>query len=196
MKKRLLALLLTAMMVFTVIGCGKEEDKTEAETTGISSQEEIVKLVNEDLPGIAAERDSAVKIYNDYFESGADIDSETWKDQLENEALASYDAYLEKLAALTYTNSDVQNLKDLFEKSAKSQRDAIQYVVDSINAVDSTKLADAQQAIEDSRTYLGMYQDELKRLCESYGITIKGEFQETSTLTDASASDASSTDGE
>ena len=83
----------------------------------------------------------------------------------------------------------------LFEKSAKYQRDAIQYVVDSINAVDSSKLADAQQAIEDSRTYLGMYQDELKRLCDSYGIKINGEFQNT-TMTDASATDASPTDGE
>ncbi len=192
MKKRLLALLLTALMVFTVVGCGDKEEKTEAEKTGVNSQEEIVKLVNEDLPGIAAERDSAVKIYNDYFESGADIDSETWKSQLENDALTSYDAYLEKLAALTYTNSDVQNLKDLYEKSAKYQRDAIQYVVDAINAVDSTKLADAQQAIEDSKTYLGMYQDELKKLCESYGITIVGEFQ-TTTMTDATSSDA---DGE
>lgn len=196
MKKRLFVLFMSVLMALAMIGCGKKEDKTEEAKNGASSPEEIVKLVNEDLPGIAAERDKAVEIYNGYFADGADIDSETWRAQLEDEALVSYDAYLEKLAALTYTNSDVQNLKDLFEKSAKSQRDAIQYVVDSINAVDSTKLADAQQAIEDSRTYLGMYQDELKRLCESYGITIKGEFQETSTLTDASASDASSTDGE
>ena len=195
MKKRLLALLLTALMAFAIIGCGKEEEKTEAEKTGLSSPEEIVKLVNEDLPGIAAERDSAVKIYNDYFESGADIDSETWKNQLENEALVSYDAYLEKLSALTYTNADVQNLKDLYEKSANSQRAAIQCVVDAINAVDSTKLADAQQNIEDSKTYLGMYQDELKKLCETYNITIVGEFQ-TTTMTDASATDATNTDAD
>ena len=195
MKKRLLVLCMTLVMALAMIGCGKEEDKTEETKSGVTSQEEIVKLVNEDLPGIAAERDKAVEIYNGFFGDGADIDSETWKGQLENEALTSYDAYLEKLAALTYTNSDVQNLKDLFEKSAKYQRDAIQYVIDSINAVDSTKLADAQQAIEDSRTYLGMYQDELKRLCDSYGIKIVGEFQ-TTTMTDASATDASPTDGE
>jgi hypothetical protein len=40
-----------------------------------------------------------------------------------------------------------------------------------------------------------MYQDELKRLCDSYGIKINGEFQNT-TMTDASATDASPTDGE
>ena len=195
MKKRLVALFMTVLMALAVIGCGKKEDKTEEAKSGASSQEEIVKLVNEDLPGIAAERDKAVEIYNGFFADGADIDSETWKGQLENDALTAYDAYLEKLAALTYTNADVQNLKDLFEKSAKYQRDAIQYVVDSINAVDSSKLADAQQAIEDSRTYLGMYQDELKRLCDSYGIKINGEFQNTA-MTDASATDASPTDGE
>ncbi len=196
MKKKLLLLFMTVLMAFCLMGCGKDEEKDDTSSdTGVTSQEEIVKLVNEDLPGIAAERDSAVAIYNKYFESGADIDSEAWKDQLKNEALTSYDAYLEKLAALSYTKSDVQNLKDLFEKSAKYQRDAIQYVIDAIESVDSTKLNDAQQAIDDSRTYLNMYQDELKRLCESYGIQMVGEFH-TATMTDASASDATSTDGE
>ena len=65
MKKRILALVLATAMVFGVVGCGKKKDKEEA--TGASVQEEIVKLVNEDLPGIAADRDNAVSIYNDYF---------------------------------------------------------------------------------------------------------------------------------
>ena len=191
MKKRILALVLATAMIFSVVGCGKKKDKDEA--TGASVQEEIVKLVNEDLPGIAADRDNAVSIYNDYFKDSSSQDSESWKTKLESEALTSYDTYLANLDALTYENAEVQNLKDLFAKSASSQRDAIQYVVDAITDLDSTKLDDASQSIKDSKTYLQMYEDELERLCDEYGITINGEFQSPS-LVDASVTDASSSD--
>lgn len=193
MKKRILALVLATAMVFGVVGCGKKKDKEEA--TGASVQEEIVKLVNEDLPGIAADRDNAVSIYNDYFKDSSSQDSESWRTKLESEALTSYDTYLANLDALTYENSEVQNLKDLFAKSASSQRDAIQCVVDAINNLDSAKLGDASQCIDDSETYLKMYEDELKRLCETYNIEIIGEFQ-SSKLVDASTGDASAADPE
>ena len=193
MKKRILALVLATAMIFSVVGCGKKKDKDEA--TGASVQEEIVKLVNEDLPGIAADRDNAVSIYNDYFKDSSSQDSESWRTKLESEALTSYDTYLANLDALTYENSEVQNLKDLFAKSASSQRDAIQCVVDAINNLDSAKLGEASQCIDDSETYLKMYEDELKRLCETYNIEIIGEFQ-SSKLVDASTGDASATDPE
>ena len=193
MKKRILALVLATAMIFSVVGCGKKKDKDEA--TGASVQEEIVKLVNEDLPGIAADRDNAVSIYNDYFKDSSSQDSESWKTKLESEALTSYDTYLANLDALTYENAEVQNLKDLFAKSASSQRDAIQCVVDAINNLDSAKLGEASQCIADSETYLKMYEDELKRLCETYNIEIIGEFQ-SSKLVDASTGDASATDPE
>ncbi len=193
MKKRILALVLATAMIFSVVGCGKKKDKDEA--TGASVQEEIVKLVNEDLPGIAADRDNAVSIYNDYFKDSSSQDSESWKTKLESEALTSYDTYLANLDALTYENAEVQNLKDLFAKSASSQRDAIQCVVDAINNLDSAKLGEASQCIDDSETYLKMYEDELKRLCETYNIEIIGEFQ-SSKLVDASTGDASATDPE
>ena len=200
MKKRILAVLLSAAMVFSVVGCGKKKDDDSAADPEATVQEEIVKFVNEDLPSINADRDSAVSVYNAYFEDGADQDSEAWKTKLENEALASYDTYLENLNGFEYTNAEVSNLRDLYAKSAHSQRDAIQYVVDAITDLDSTKLDDASQSIKDSKTYLQMYEDELERLCDEYGITINGEFQSPSlvdaSVTDASASDASATDAE
>ena len=96
MKKRILAVLLSAAMVFSVVGCGKKKDEDAADPDA-TVQEEIVKFVNEDLPSIASDRDSAVSIYNAYFEDGADQDSEAWKTKLESEALVSYDTYLANL---------------------------------------------------------------------------------------------------
>ena len=191
--KKLKYLLLAALMCLALAGCGKkDEDTTEAATeassdAAVKPQDEIVQLVNVDLPAIAADRDSAVAIYNKYFEEGADIDSEAWKNQLQNEALTSYDTYLTNLKALSYQNGEVQNLVDIYVKSAEYQRDAIQYVIDAMNDVDTDKLDEASSAIADSKTYLGMYEKELTRLCESYGINMIGDF---GTATDASSTDA------
>ena len=125
----------------------------------------------------------------EYFESGDEGDSETWKNRLENEALPSYDSYLEKLKALSYENAEVQNLLDLFIKSSENQREAIQHVINSVTELDTEELTNAEQCITDSETYLKMYEDGLESLCDKYNIEIVGEFQ-TSTMTDATESDA------
>ena len=190
MKKRLLALILSTALVLSFTGCGKEEKKTALEIqTGATVQEELVQLVHSDLPSIADNRDKAVSVYNAYFKDGAELDSETWKKQLQDEALASYDAYLADLDKLIYNNSEVVNLKSLFAKSANSQRDAIDYVIQAIDEVDTAKLDQAQQSIKDSKTYMSMYEDELKSLCDKYGVTIEGKFQY-GTSTDASGTDS------
>ncbi len=186
--KKILALVLSLAMVLSFAGCGKkDEGETSTEEGAVAVQEEIVQLVNVDLPGLADKRDSAVAIYNDYFSDSASKDSETWKNQLENEALASYNEYLESLNNLNYENAEVINLRDLFIKSSESQRDAIQYVVNAISDVSTDNLDLAQESIKDSETYMKMYQEELKSLCEKYNITMIGEFN-TSTETDAASS--------
>ena len=186
--KKFLALVLSAALVLSFAGCGKkDEGETTTEATGKAVQEEIVQLVNVDIPGLADKRDSAVAIYNDYFADSTSKDSETWRGKLENEALVTYDEYLESLNSLSYENAEVTNLRDLYIKSSEAQRDAIQYVVNAISEVDTENLDLASSSIKDSETYMKMYQEELKSLCEKYNITMIGEFG-TSTETDAASS--------
>ncbi|MCR5214904.1 MAG: hypothetical protein K6E10_10865 [Eubacterium sp.] len=190
--KKFLVLVTSLIMVFSLSACGKEEEATteavtEESSTGVTAPEEIVQLVNVDLPAIAADRDSAVAIYNKYYEDGADIDSETWKEELKTTAIPAYETYLTNLKALSYSNGEVQNLLDIYVKSAEYQKDAMDTVVSAIEEVDTDKLDEANSMITDSKTYMGMYEDELTRLCQSYGISMIGDF---GTATDASATDA------
>ena len=191
MKKKFMTFFLALSMVLLLVGCGKKEEEAAStdDSATASVQEEVVKFVNTDLPAIAGDRDSAVNVYNQYFTQESDQDSEAWRSKLETEALASYNSYLDKLNALSYENAEVNNLKDLYVKSSEGQRDAIQHVINAISEVNTDELDAAQQCITDSETYLKMYQDELTRICNSYGIEMIGEFS-TSTLTDASSTDA------
>ena len=94
MKKRILVLALGLALVTGVTACGKNEEDTTASAVAektISLQQEIVNFVGTDLPGIAADRDAAVKIYNAYFAAGADQDSEKWMNN--QKGLLSLTAY-------------------------------------------------------------------------------------------------------
>ena len=185
--RKFLTLLLSVILVLGMIGCGKKQEEVTEEVVQedfSAIKKEIVQMVNNDIPSIAHDRDSAVEIYNNYFKKGANIDSETWLGQLEGDALVSYDRYMKNLEALTYQSSEVMSLKDIFVKSASSQRDAIQNVIDSIKAGNPGKLDTAKQSINDSITYLKMYEDELDQLCTKYGIKIVGEFQSSSLTVD------------
>ncbi len=192
--RKFLIIATSVVMLFSFAACGKKDDNSSETTEAVTeagaptSPEEIVQLVNVDLPAIAADRDKAVEIYNSYYVPGADIDSETWKEQLQNDAIPTYETYLNNLKALSYTNGEVQNLLDLYIKSAEYQKDAMDTVVAAIDEVDTDKLDEANSMISDSKTYLGMYEEELTRLCEFYGINMIGEFN--SSPTDASATDA------
>ena len=127
--RKFLTLLLSVILVLGMIGCGKKQEEVTEEVVQedfSAIKKEIVQMVNNDIPSIAHDRDSAVEIYNNYFKKGANIDSETWLGQLEGDALVSYDRYMKNLEALTYQSSEVMSLKDIFVKSASSQRDAIQ----------------------------------------------------------------------
>lgn len=200
MKNKLFAGLLIMTLVLSLAGCGKKTAVT-TESTGACVEQELTKMVSKDLPGIASDRDKAVEIYNSYFATASVSDaseSDAWETKLETEALPSYDKYLSNLDALNYSNQSVQNLKNSYENSAKCQRAAIQYVVNALKTADSTQLDNAVTKMNDSMYYLKQYEDDLKALCDSNGITLNGTLQ-TATLTDAvlsTLSDATPTSAE
>ncbi len=173
MKKKIYALFLTVLMVLSVAACGKKEDSSKDDT---ALKEEVVKFVNEDLPSISAERDSAVSLYNQYFEEGAGMDSETWLSSLEGTAIVDYEIYLHNLEALVVTTPEVTNLKTLYQQCAQNQYGAMQDVISALKNGDMTLLDSAQEKISISESYMRQYEEALKSLCDQYGITINGSF--------------------
>ena len=176
MKKKLLVVCMTFAMMFSFGGCGKKDEtpvSTEAKTeAGITVGAEVEQFVNRDLPSITSERDKAVRLYQAYFEKS--MDSEQWLSSLENDAITSYDSYLEKLKAFEYTTPEVQGLQSTYLQSAQLQRDAIQDVIDGIKNSDATYFDSAESKIEQSETYMATYKNDLKTICADNNITIYG----------------------
>ena len=112
------------------------------------------------------------------------MDSEQWLSSLENDAITSYDSYLEKLKGFEYTTAEVQNLQSQYLQSAQLQRDAIQDVIDGIKNSDVAYFDSAEEKIQQSEEALSAYKSSLRSVCESNGITINGDIGE-ATSTDA-----------
>jgi hypothetical protein len=184
MKKKLLVVCMAFTMMFSFTACGKQETtETEAATeAGVTVGAEVEQFVNRDLPSISSERDKAVRLYKAYFEKS--MDSEQWLSSLENDAITSYDSYLEKLKGFEYTTAEVQNLQSQYLQSAQLQRDAIQDVIDGIKNSDVAYFDSAEEKIQQSEEALSAYKSSLRSVCESNGITINGDIGE-ATSTDA-----------
>jgi len=193
--KRIVIAAMAMSLVMGITACSDttedattEEVTTEASVTDAYDESDairsdIVKFINEDLPSIESERNSAVAVYNSYFEDGGS-DSESWVSSLESEAIVSYDSYLEKLAAFTYETSQVTELRDLYLSSAQCQRDAIMSVITGLKNGDSSFTTDTNTYIDQSKEYLTQYQELLQTLCSENNITIKNSSQ-TASGTDA-----------
>ena len=128
MKKKLLVVCMAFTMMFSFTACGKQETtETEAATeAGVTVGAEVEQFVNRDLPSISSERDKAVRLYKAYFEKS--MDSEQWLSSLENDAITSYDSYLEKLKGFEYTTAEVQNLQSQY-----LQRRRMRFVILHLN---------------------------------------------------------------
>lgn len=175
-------LLLAAVLIFWGCGSSGRENTAASPTDGAVEKQEILQLVNTDLPAIAPDRDHAVELYNSYFSGSRATagDAESWLEKLQNDALTSYDRYLQNLDQLQYESKEVNELKALYRNCASLQRDAIQQVVNALQSSDSQGLDKAKQDISDSEVYLKQYEDMLKKLCQKNGITISGSFQTSS----------------
>jgi len=184
-------LLITALgmaMTAGLTGCGDKETATTAADTGaapvsteavtseltVTLQDEILNFVGKELPGIAAERDEAVSLYNSYFADGSDKNSEKWMSTLSEQALPKYDSYLTKLKALTAVNPEVEELKKLYVESADLQRAAIEDVINAIKNADTSLLEYAQNKVNDSKTKLGEYEQKLQSMCTANNIVLQG----------------------
>ncbi len=193
MKKKIYAFLLMLATLVIAAGCGKKEEAEVDDSKAL--KEEIVKFVNEDLPGISAERDAAVEIYNQYFEDGASLDSDTWLASLEQTALVDYETYLQNLDSIEVTTPEVTNLKTLFKQSAQNQYDAMTDVVNALKEADTTLLDSAAEKIAISNDYMRQYEEALQRLCTEQGINVEGTFAMIEMATAGDAESESSEEG-
>lgn len=173
MKKKIAAFLIMVMMLGVLGGCSKDTDAGYEEPgTNPETAKEIVRLVTEDIPGCSTKRDSAVEAYNDFFASEGSADINQWLATL-TDAKTEYEEYISELDSIEVHSADAQELKSLYEKSAKLQYDAMNDIVIALSEYDSSYFDTANEKMSESRNALRDYEDKVKEKAGAFGITLK-----------------------
>lgn len=177
-KKKIYGLLIMIMMLCMATACGKKgnDDKTDVKT-------DLLKFVNEELPEIESKKETAINIYNSYFET-ENLDITVFLNDMEQTAIPSMQSYMDALEAIEVSTDEVKNLKDLYSLGCQLQLDAMNKVVLAIKEENTQYLTEASQMITQSETYLAQYEQELKKLAANNNIKVYGA-AETGTSTDA-----------
>ena len=184
MKKRLYIGVLTLALCCFAVGCGdKKEKDPKAELRA-----DIVEFVNEELPSIKADRDSAVAIYNNYF-TADDVSVEAFAADLRANAIPTMETYIVNLTAVEVSTDEVEGLKNLYLQSAQKQYEAMNKVASAIEEQNTDYLTEADVLINESKSLLTQYESQLKILAFDNDITINGTFTSQTTEPESATSD-------
>lgn len=146
-------------------GCGGnavvEEDAVKADLNSYLSQMETIQPVQQ----------QAINEYNSYVNS-SDSDSQELLTALNDSIIPTYQSYLTQLNAVTADTAEVQTVKAVCVDGADKQLEALNKVVEAIDACDTSMLSEADVLIADSENIFGDYERQLKDLASQHEINL------------------------
>ncbi len=174
MKKKLFVVLTGIVMALSLVACGKDKEATEAVEETNAVQEDLVEFINVELPGIAADKDNALTIYNSYF-TGSDIDNAALVADLKNNAIPSMETYISNLSAIETKTTEVAEVKQLYLMGIQKQYEAMKMVVNAIENEMPDYLVQAEALIVEAQIYMTDYETKVVEIANSNQITINSE---------------------
>ncbi len=169
MKKKIYIVAMILALSATLCGCGKKEEKEDT----ASVRDDVIEFVNQELPAIEADRNSAIAVYNSYFVSD-DVDLDLFVSNMNSSAIPSMETYISNLTAIEVATDEVVILKNMCLQCAQKQHDAMKKVVLAIEEQNPDYLSEAEGLISEAETTMAEYQEELKAIAADNNITISG----------------------
>ena len=187
MKKRIYFTGLVIALSLAVVGCGKNKDKNNTEsTTEITASDtnaatgeydevktDLLTFVNEELPKIESKKNIALEIYNSNFDT-ENINVDEYAEKLDKEAVPAMKEYIDELTAISVKTEEVETLKQYLLESAKKQQKALKQVSRAISEPNRTYLKKADKNILKAKELTDTYKEEMTKLAKNCGINVIG----------------------
>lgn len=174
MKKKICIILTGLMMVCSLAACGKDNKEEKPADEGVTVQEDLVEFINDELPGIAENKDNALSIYNSYF-TGDSIDNDALVTDLKNNAIPSMETYISELNDIEVDTAEVEEIKQLYMMGVQKQYEAMKMVVNAIENEMPDYLVQAEALIVEAQIYMGDYEAKVVEIASNNNITINSE---------------------
>lgn len=154
----------TVSLLACLGACGSAEPEADAVKEDLNSylsQMETIQPVQQ----------QAINEYNSYVNS-ADSDSQELLAALNDSIIPTYQSYLTQLNAVTADTSEVQAVKAVCVDGADKQLEALNKVVEAIDACDASMLSEADVLIADSENLFSDYETQLTSLASQHEINL------------------------
>ena len=184
MKKKICIILTGLMMTCALVACGKDKKEEVAVDETKTVQEDLVEFINDELPGIATDKDNALTIYNSYF-NGTEVDNSALLTDLKSNAIPSLEKYIENLSAIEVETDEVKEVKQAYLMGVQKQYEAMKMVVNAVENEMPDYLVQAEALIVEAQTYMNDYENKVKELAASNQITINSNTISSGTVEEA-----------
>lgn len=184
MKKKICIILTGLMMTCALVACGKDKKEEVAVDETKTVQEDLVEFINDELPGIAIDKDNALTIYNSYF-NGTEVDNSALLTDLKSNAIPSLEKYIENLSAIEVETDEVKEVKQAYLMGVQKQYEAMKMVVNAVENEMPDYLVQAEALIVEAQTYMNDYENKVKELAASNQITINSNTISSGTVEEA-----------
>ena len=184
MKKKICIILTGLMMTCALVACGKDKKEEVAVDETKTVQEDLVEFINDELPGIATDKDNALTIYNSYF-NGTEVDNSALLTDLKSNAIPSLEKYIENLSAIEVETEEVKEVKQAYLMGVQKQYEAMKMVVNAVENEMPDYLVQAEALIVEAQTYMNDYENKVKELAASNQITINSNTISSGTVEEA-----------
>ncbi len=188
-KKKVCILLSGVVMVCALTACGKDKAGDAKADDGNVVQEDLVEFINEELPGIAADKDNALTVYNSYF-TGASVDNAALVADLKSNAIPSMETYISNLNAIQVETAEVEEIKQLYLMGVQKQYEAMKMVVNAIESEMPDYLVQAEALIVEAHTYMSDYEAKVVQVANNNNIVINSETISSGAVEEATTEEA------
>lgn len=189
MKKKICIMLTGVMMACALVACGKNKTEETSTDTANVVQEDLVEFINDELPGIATDKDNALTIYNSYF-TGQSIDNTAFVADLKNNAIPSMETYISNLSAIEVETAEVEEIKQLYLMGVQKQYEAMKMVVNAIENEMPDYLVQAEALIVEAQIYMSDYEAKVVEIASANQITINSDTISSGAVEEATTEEA------
>jgi prophage DNA circulation protein len=123
------------------------------------------------MEDIQAVQQQAINEYNSYV-NDSESDSQELLTALNSSVIPTYESYLEQLNTVAPETEEVQNVKAICVEGANKQLEALNKVVEAIQACDTGMLTEADTLIAESESIFSEYENALSVLASDHEISL------------------------
>ncbi|SHG90824.1 hypothetical protein [Ornithinibacillus halophilus] len=131
--------------------------------------DELERYVNEDLEAIADMEEEAINSYNQISAGDFASDEEIYV-FLQEEVLPMYLDFIDELEAITFENSEVRDLHEIYVDAVNTQHSAMLKTLAAIEEQNYEKISEANELLAEGRKGIRDFQMELEALMDEHDL--------------------------